>query len=221
MDTLSELNSLPELKCSYCQKLCKNKNSLKQHECRCSHNPNRKAYDYLSKYTKENVKGKNKYTSPVVAKQVATTKRKYAAGYVSPLKGKKQSVKQYYLEHNKEEIQLWLNYVKNNNWDIPPHSIIAHNSGYNVVSKCQKRKSTTVKLLFEHDFVANVLLEGKLEETNTVHHINEVKTDNRPCNLLIFKNSAAHKRYHTAEYAYLKYDSNTHMFDCYIKQLTM
>lgn len=29
------------LNCKYCGKLCKNKNSLAQHECRCSENPNR------------------------------------------------------------------------------------------------------------------------------------------------------------------------------------
>jgi hypothetical protein len=29
------------LNCIYCNKLCKNKNSLAQHECRCSKNPNK------------------------------------------------------------------------------------------------------------------------------------------------------------------------------------
>lgn len=35
------------LNCIYCNKLCKNKNSLAQHECRCKSNPNRKCYDNL------------------------------------------------------------------------------------------------------------------------------------------------------------------------------
>lgn len=29
------------MKCKYCNKECKNKNSLAQHECRCKDNPNR------------------------------------------------------------------------------------------------------------------------------------------------------------------------------------
>ena len=30
-----------DLYCKYCGKLCKNKNSLAQHECRCDKNPNK------------------------------------------------------------------------------------------------------------------------------------------------------------------------------------
>ena len=30
-----------DLNCKYCGKLCKNKNSLAQHECRCKKNPNK------------------------------------------------------------------------------------------------------------------------------------------------------------------------------------
>lgn len=30
-----------DLYCKYCGKLCKNKNSLAQHECRCSKNPSK------------------------------------------------------------------------------------------------------------------------------------------------------------------------------------
>ncbi len=33
------------LECEFCKKICKNKNSLAQHELRCPKNPNRKAYD--------------------------------------------------------------------------------------------------------------------------------------------------------------------------------
>ena len=40
------------LNCKYCNKLCKNKNSLAQHECRCPKNPNRVA-------TEKNLKNRN------------------------------------------------------------------------------------------------------------------------------------------------------------------
>ncbi len=41
------------LNCEYCGKLCKNKNSLAQHELRCKENPDRKNFDSLSKYVLE------------------------------------------------------------------------------------------------------------------------------------------------------------------------
>lgn len=74
--------------CKYCGKECKNLNSLKQHECRCKENPNRKNYDCFSNYIKENRKGKTQYNCEEIAKQVSTMKEKYANGYQSPLKGR-------------------------------------------------------------------------------------------------------------------------------------
>ena len=83
----SRFNQSCEVYCQYCNKLCKSINSLKQHECRCSANPNRKAATQLSDYIKAHRKGKTKYTCPEIAKQVDTMASKYASGYESPLKG--------------------------------------------------------------------------------------------------------------------------------------
>lgn len=38
------------LNCIFCSKLCKNKNSLAQHELRCKENPNRVNFDSFAKY---------------------------------------------------------------------------------------------------------------------------------------------------------------------------
>lgn len=84
----SKFNQPCEVNCQYCNKLCKNLNSLKQHECRCSKNPNRRNASNLSNYIKENRKGRNKYNCPDIAKQVNTMTAKYISGYQSPMKGR-------------------------------------------------------------------------------------------------------------------------------------
>ena len=81
--------NLPSIQyCKYCNKECKNLNSLIQHEIRCKENPNRKAYDNFPNYIREHRKGKTKDNCDDVKKQMQTMKMKYENGYVSPMKGK-------------------------------------------------------------------------------------------------------------------------------------
>ncbi len=56
--------------CKYCGKECKNLNSLKQHECRCKNNPNRKAFDNLGNYARTKLKGQTKETSTHIQKHL-------------------------------------------------------------------------------------------------------------------------------------------------------
>lgn len=84
----SNYNRFCEMYCQFCNKLCKNLNSLKQHECRCSNNPDRKNANSFSNYISENIKGKTKYNCPAIAKQVETMRQKYENGYQSPMKGR-------------------------------------------------------------------------------------------------------------------------------------
>lgn len=44
-------------------------NSLVQHECRCPSNPNRKAFDNVTKYVVENIKGQTKETCEQIKNQ--------------------------------------------------------------------------------------------------------------------------------------------------------
>lgn len=67
------------LNCIFCGKLCKNKNSLAQHELRCKENPERRNYNSLELYNLSE-KGATKETSIRVAKAAETLKQKYATG---------------------------------------------------------------------------------------------------------------------------------------------
>lgn len=74
------------LNCKYCQKLCKNRNSLAQHECRCYANPNRYTVVTYSN-TKPRIawnKGLTKYTDSRVAQYGNTLKSRMQSGEVIP-----------------------------------------------------------------------------------------------------------------------------------------
>ena len=92
--------------CQYCNKVCKNNNSLKQHEIRCKCNPNRRAFNHLAQYIQENRKGKTKYDCKEIQKQVTTLKQLYASGQrVSHMKGKPGTFKgKHHSEESKKQI---------------------------------------------------------------------------------------------------------------------
>lgn len=71
------------LRCSFCKKLCKNLNSLAQHECRCKENPQRRDFNKLGLYSSCINKGSNKYINPSIAKQSKTVIQKIHSGEIS------------------------------------------------------------------------------------------------------------------------------------------
>lgn len=77
------------LYCKYCDKLCKNKNSLAQHEIRCKENPDsiststNNFKEYQEKYGSWN-KGLNKNTDTRVLKYANTLKAGYDLGCIKP-----------------------------------------------------------------------------------------------------------------------------------------
>ena len=209
-----ELNRIrDDLFCEFCGKQCKSLNSLRQHSTRCSHNPKRKAFNKLGDYS-TSIKGKTQYSDERIRKSAQTLRDKYANGYVSPLKDSSRNVQYIHKEHNDIEIDKWLNYISQNTFEIPELDIITHNEGYEVVAKHQVKDNNTVNLTFVHNYIANILLNGNLTKTNTVHHIDSNRANNDPKNLLVFIDNNNHKRFHNSNYAYLTYNEQTHLFSC-------
>lgn len=52
------------------------------------------------------------------------------------------------------------------------------------------------KWRFEHDLTAERILKRPLTKEERVHHINEIKNDNHPCNLDLFETQALHQKFH-------------------------
>ena len=60
--------------------------------------------------------------------------------------------------------------------------------------------------VYEHRLVMEKKLGRYLRPEEVVHHINEIKNDNRPENLYLFKNASAHRSYHNfVRYTYKKW----------------
>lgn len=77
-----------DLNCEFCGKLCKNKNSLAQHELRCKENPERRNFDSFVAFNLSE-KGLTKETSEHRAKMAETLRQKYKSGeLVGAMKGK-------------------------------------------------------------------------------------------------------------------------------------
>lgn len=209
------------LDCVYCGSTYKNLNALTQHEIRCKKNPNRIAYNNLADYIVNNRKGKTKETCEDIRKASETMSAKYKSGWISPNRGKRHEINYVYGDHNDTEINKWLQYVEFKDVNIPAYDIVSFGKGdktYNIVGKQQIKINNTIKVLFEHDFVANLYLDGNLQDSNTVHHIDRNPSNNDIHNLLVFKDKSDHARYHASNYAKLFYDSTSHLFTCIVEK---
>lgn len=208
--------------CQYCDKECKNLNSLKQHEVRCARNPERHGHDNLVEHIQQR-KGSTKETNEIVAKQSAKLKARYAEGKsnLKPFCEVKDIDDYIHSKHNKQLLDEWINYVNT----MPVMTLTSEHrtldsEGYIRVKglKLSLNNFSDIKISFEHEFIANQLIDMKLESSNTIHHINKVREDNRPENLMVFIDRANHLRYHTSKYAWLIFDPETKLFSCEIRK---
>ena len=204
-----------DLFCKFCHKECKNLNSLAQHELRCPSNVNRYAYNQLGSYSQNTRKGTTKETNTDVAKQVNTMLNMYANGYVSPNKGRKHDFKYIYNDYNQQQIQKWLDYIETCSVEFYVYDVSTFDFNGKIY-KVLKTHSNIYKRYypFEHNYIADLYLNNKLSNVNTVHHIDRNTLNNDIHNLMVFKTSDDHKRFHNSKYAKLIYDENTHLFEC-------
>ena len=52
------------------------------------------------------------------------------------------------------------------------------------------------KYIFEHDLIAEIILGNPMPKKAVIHHVNEIKQDNRHCNLVICEGEGYHKLLH-------------------------
>lgn len=209
---------MDEFYCQFCNKLCKNLNSLRQHEVRCPKNPNRRNFDELAKAAASR-KGLTKHNCSTIAKQVATMQSKYANGYVHPGKGQKRFVVHIHDEHNMQEVIKWNQFTSSLDVKLPVYETAPFGRDgagyhYSIVRRGQSRNGNTVNVLFEHIFVVEQYLGHELDPANVIHHIDGDGRNNDICNLMIFASKGDHMRYHNCSDAWLIYDDVSHVFTC-------
>ena len=71
-----------------------------------------------------------------------------------------------------------------------------HASGYIWIYKPNHPFCGVRKNVFEHRLVVEFQIDRYLRPEETCHHLNKIKDDNRPENLMAFINKSAHTRFH-------------------------
>lgn len=59
-------------------------------------------------------------------------------------------------------------------------------------------------MVYEHILIAEKKIGRRLKKGEVVHHINRIKYDNRPENLIVFKNNQEHLKHHREQRKLLK-----------------
>lgn len=88
---------------------------------------------------------------------------------------------------NKSEAKKISKINRQNNSKLFKHGL--DTGGYKVFRTDGKKRK-------EHRIVAETILKRTLKKKEVVHHVNGIKTDNRPENLWVFPSPRDHARYH-------------------------
>ena len=71
-----------------------------------------------------------------------------------------------------------------------------HHQGYVLLMKKDHHRANAYGYVKEHVLVAEKTLGRPLDRNEVIHHINEIRNDNRVQNLYLFESIAAHQSYH-------------------------
>lgn len=69
-------------------------------------------------------------------------------------------------------------------------------NGYQMIYMPSHHRADSTGCVYEHILIAEEKLGRKLKANECVHHLNEVRNDNRPENLIVFKTVADHTAFH-------------------------
>ena len=69
-------------------------------------------------------------------------------------------------------------------------------NGYEMIYKPVHHRADSTGCVYEHILVAEEKLGRELKDEECVHHLNEIRNDNRPENLIVFKTLADHTAFH-------------------------
>ncbi len=69
-------------------------------------------------------------------------------------------------------------------------------NGYEMVYKPEHHRADSTGCVYEHILVAEEKLGRELNNEECVHHVNEIRNDNRQENLIVFKTLADHTAFH-------------------------
>ena len=70
------------------------------------------------------------------------------------------------------------------------------NNGYIEIIMPDHPNARSNGTILEHRYIASKTLGRPLTKTETVHHLDENKTNNDPENLIVFRTNADHSRFH-------------------------